>query len=211
MLTWMILLSSIAGLLVPAIVTTCFHDAVDWHKLLGGPTWDFTRSWASNVTAAGTILSYSALLACFSPTATLVFLSRQTYLALGAIAVWFSVLAPLTFNIISRIFRAFGLPSSSACAFLISAGITVCGLTLQLLMGGCLALELSSAKTLPPTMTITLGICLVILSILLVWYAILTAVDTLQPQPCPPPLQVQVEGQGGAQLQNRAPATWALL
>ena len=64
----LLLVSSLAGLLVPAVVLAYFREQIDWSKELAGPTWDFGKSWASNITAAGPVLGHAALLACFSPT-----------------------------------------------------------------------------------------------------------------------------------------------
>jgi hypothetical protein len=204
----LLLASWIAGLSVPIIVTSLFFRNIDWSKQLGGPTWDFTRSWASNMTAAGTILSYSVLLSCVAPTASLHFLPRPGYLTIGTIAAGLSVLAPLAFNVMSRILQACRLGSASATAFLISAGITIWGLTLQLFIGACLVWELYVTKTLQLSLAIALVTFVLVLSMLVVWYAILTAKDALAKVAPAPAEGVR---QPELQFQTSRPPTWALL
>lgn len=207
MLSYLLLVSWVAGLLVPAMVTMLFFRSIDWDKQLDGPTWDFTRSWASNMTAAGTILSYSVLLSCVAPNAALYFSSRPGYLSIGAIAVGLSVLAPLAFNVISRILGTWVSDSASPIAFLLSASITVWGLTLQLFIGGCLVWELYKLNTLPQWVAVALVALVLVLSILFVWYAILTAADTLKKTP--PVMGAEPHLQ--AELPAPRPTTWHLL
>jgi hypothetical protein len=204
----LLLVSWIAGLLVPALATTLFFKSIDWTKQLDGPTWDFTKSWASNMTAAGTILSYSVLLSCIAPNAALYFFSRPSYLSIGAIALGLSVLAPLAFNVMSRILETWVPDSASPIAFLLSAGITVWGLTLQLFIGGCLVWELYKLNTLPQWAALALLAFVLLLSILVVWYAILTAADTLREE-TPPVVGARAHLQ--AELQAPQPTTWHLL
>jgi hypothetical protein len=207
MLTYVLAASWMAGLLVPVLVRVIFSGSVDWDKQLSGPSWDFTGSWASNMTAAGTVLSYGVLLSCLTPNATLYVLpKRETYLSIGAIAGGLSVLAPLAFHIMSRILQACRRKTACSFAFLISAGITIWGLTLQLLVGGCLVWELYKLNTLPHWVATALLAFVLALSGLLVWYAILTAADTLKKAP-----PVSKEARPLAELQAPLPTTWHLL
>jgi hypothetical protein len=208
MLSYLLLAGWGSGLMVPIMVMLVFGRKLDWDKQLEGPTWDFTRSWASNMTAAGTILGYSVLLSCVAPTATLHFLPRQGYLAIGTIAGGLSVLAPLAFNVLSRILVAFRKRSASSTAFLVSAGITMWGLALQLLIGACLVWELYIAKTLPLWTAIGLVAFVLLLCFSVVWYAVLTAADTLAKQVTP---VMGAEKAMEADLQVTKPVAWTLL
>jgi hypothetical protein len=208
MLTHLLLASWIAGLFVPILVTALFFNSIDWEKQLTGPTWDFTRSWASNMTAAGTILSSTVVLSWIAPNANLRFLPRQGYLVIASISGGLAVLAPLTFNVMSRIFQACRQHAAFSIAFLISAGITIWGLTLQLSIGACLAWELYAAKMLPRSVAVGLVTFVVTLSILVVWYAVLTAKDTLNKE-----ARSANEAVGIRELQSQrpTPTPWALL
>ncbi|MGA7216669.1 MAG: hypothetical protein WBX38_00045 [Candidatus Sulfotelmatobacter sp.] len=208
MFSYLLVLSWIAGLSVPAMVTVLFFDRIEWSKQLGGPTWDFTRSWASNITAAGTILSYSVLLSWVAPDAALHFLPRQGYLTIGTIAGGLSVLAPFAFHVTSRILLACRRSSAAASAFLMSAGITIWALTLQLFLGACLLWELYLARTFALAIAIALVSLVLSLSVLVVWYAILTAADTLRRAPSP---SLSLEGHLQSQAKGEQSATWPLL
>ena len=208
MISYLLMVSAIAGLLVPALVRGCFSKGIDWTKQLSSPSWDFTRSWASNMTAAGTILSYGVLLSCVAPNVGLhVLQKRETYLSIAAIAGGLSVLAPLAFNVMSRILQAGKVSAACAIAFLLGAAITICGLILQLFIGACLVWELYTANTLPEWVAVALVLLVLTFSCLLVWYAALTAADTLKRESTAAPGGVERE----VQLQASTPKSWALL
>ncbi len=194
-----------AGLLVPGIVS---FSRIDWTKPLKAPNWDFTRSWASNMTAAGTILTYSTLVAIFDPKTTLSIMPKQGYLVLVAIAGALAVLAPLAFNVLSRILQAIRKVQSraSSIAFLVSTGITVCGLSLQLLIGICMIWELKVAKLVPLSLACVLIALLLTLLFGILTYAILTATDVLKNQPTAAQLQPET-----TVTRQREPAAWSLL
>jgi len=198
----------VAGLLVPIMVVMSFSGKIDWAKTLGAPNWDFTRSWASNMTAAGTILTYSSLVAIFDPKAVLSIMPKQGYLVLVAIAGAFAVLAPLAFNVLSRILQAIRRVQrfASSIAFLLSAGITVCGLSLQLLIGTCMVWELKVAKLVPLSLARALIALLLTLLLGVMWYAILTATDVLKRQPTAAPQRSEV-----TMTSHPEPAAWSLL
>lgn len=104
------------------------------------PTWDFTKSWASSITAAGTAFTFTGFGTIFPTTTTMKLMPRATYCGLSLVASAFVVLAPMLFNILTCL-----LPREcgrSVWAFLISAGLTVSGLVLQLSLAGMLFFEL---------------------------------------------------------------------
>ena len=212
----LLLVSSLAGLLVPFVVLAYFRQQIDWSKELAGPTWDFSKSWASNITAAGTVLGYAALLSCFSPTAQLHFLPRAGYLTVGTIAGGLPILAPLVFTVLSRILQARHNESAASIAFLLAAAVTIWGLTLQLLLGACLLWELHTVNILPAVTAFLFIALLFVLSGAVVAYAALTAADTLKKE-APNTQSVEEETESlreviGAQVRVRPPPkAWSLL
>lgn len=207
-LTSLLLGGAAAGLLVPIMVGMFFSGKIDWAKTLQAPSWDFTRSWASNMTAAGTILTYSSLVAIFDPKAVLSIMPKQGYLVLVAIAGAFAVLAPLAFNVLSRILQAIRIVQrfASSIAFLLSAGITICGLSLQLLIGTCMVWELKVAKLVPLSLAWVLIALLLTLLLGIMLYAILTATDILKRQPAADAQRSEV-----TITSHPEPAAWSLL
>lgn len=212
----LILVSSLGGLLVPVVVLAYFRDEIDWSKELAGPSWDFAKSWASNITAAGTVLGYAALLSCFSPTAQLHFFPRAGYLSVGAIAGGLPILAPLSFTVLSRILQARHNESAASISFLLAAAVTIWGLTLQLLLGACLLWELHTANILPVVTAVLFIVLLLVLSGAVVAYAALTATDTLKKE-IPNPENVKEATENlqeviGEQVPVRPPPkAWSLL
>ena len=135
-----IAVSLIAGLSIPLFNKICRSIRIDWAREMQTPTWDFTKSWASSITAVGTALTFAGFGMIFPPATAMKFMPRGTYFGLSLVAGAFVVLAPMLFNILACL-----LPRSigpSVWAFLSSAGLTVCGLVLQLSLAGMLFLEL---------------------------------------------------------------------
>jgi hypothetical protein len=203
------LASLLGGASVPVTVLVRFSKNLDWGKVLAGPTWDFTRSWASNLTVAGIILNYAALLSSMPPTTNLQILIRPAYLSIGILAGALSIVAPLAFGIVSRILRQCGFSFADSGAFLVAAGITVSGLTLQLLIGACLLWELHVAKVLPSVTTYALIASVMVLAGGVIAYAVLTAEDTLQKEK-PKTLKLEVNLVEHVETAEQAKA-WSLL
>jgi hypothetical protein len=129
-----------AGLWIPLFNKICRTSRIDWTREMQTPTWDFTKSWASSITAVGTAFTFTGFGMIFSPTTAMKFMPRSTYFGLSLVASALVVLAPMLFNVLVCL-----LPRScgrSVWGFLISAGLTVCGLVLQLSLAGILFLEL---------------------------------------------------------------------
>jgi hypothetical protein len=206
-LTYLVLTGGVSGLLVPLAVSVLFSRSVDWKKQLAGPTWDFSRSWASNMTAVGTVLTYGTILSCFAPTASLHFFSRQAYLGIGAVAGSMSVLAPLTFLCLSRILAACRFKAAVSIAFLVGAGVTIWGLTLQLLIGACTLWEMKIGNFLPVLVSTTFVVLIIAFAISVITYAILSAADTLKKETPLLAVAAQPDEHANA-LQLKA---WALL
>ena len=137
---FLVAVSAFAGLWIPLFNKICRAARIDWTSEMQTPTWDFAKSWASSITAVGTALTFTGFGMIFSPTTAMKFMPRATYCGLSLVASALVVLAPMLFNILACL-----LPRScgrSVWAFLISAGLTICGLVLQLSLGGILFLEL---------------------------------------------------------------------
>jgi hypothetical protein len=173
--------SFVMGLLILATVKMWGNLAADKLKVPVIATWDFTKSWASNITAAGTILGYATLLSCFTSTTNFRFSTRSVYISVGMIAGGLSLLAPLAFNVSSRISKEFRKANKKASPdlFLICAGITIWGVTLQLFLGACLLRELHAANILPRLVTKFFAGLLILVSQAVVAYGALTATDVL--------------------------------
>jgi hypothetical protein len=204
----LILISLLAGALVPAVVLAHFWQQIDWNKELASPTWDFAKSWASNITTAGTVLGYAALLSCFSPTAQFHFFPRAGYLSVGTIAGGLPILAPLAFTVLSRILRARDSNFADSTSFLLSAALTIWGLTLQLLLGACLLWELHTVNILPAVTALLFIALFLLLSVSVVAYAVLTAAETLKKET---PVSGNVEDMRAQVPARPPPKTWALL
>ena len=118
------------------------------------------------------------------------------------------MLAPLAFNVLSRILQAIRTVQrfASSIAFLLSAGITVCGLSLQLLIGTCMVWELKVAKLVPLSLAWVLIALLLTLLLGIMLYAILTATDILKRQPAADAQRSEV-----TITSQPEPAAWSLL
>ena len=117
-------------------------------KAIGDPTWDFSKSWASNVTVVGAILG-TVLSAKILPAATVV-VSANGYTALSLLFGALVVLAPLLF-VASRS----GKPDAKGpvytghgWAFLLASLVTLWGVIGQLVTVGLVLYEAQHATTL---------------------------------------------------------------
>jgi len=180
MATIVVMSSAILGLLVPVLTFVCFRKQVDWTKPLSSPTWDFGRSWATTFSAAGTAISFSAISAVFTTPPTFHVLSKQVYISLGAIAAAMAILAPVVFNVACVLLKWLKCDGAAAVSFLISAGISIGAVTLQLLSGSCLLWELHLSEVLPRWAVLPLTVAVVTLALAMLPYGVLTARDTLR-------------------------------
>lgn len=171
--------SVLGGALVPLLVVVGYHKSIDLAKDLSSPAWDFSRSWATNLTAIGTVLGYSAILSSFPATAKLHNFERPVYLTVGALATAIAAAAPVIFNMCKATMKAFDLKVASSLAFLLSTAFTVAGVMLQLQLGVSLLSELQLAGYLPSWVSLGLRYVVRALSIGLLFYAVLTAHDVL--------------------------------
>lgn len=90
------------GLIVPimGLFGRKTYDSNDWHAEMGAPKWDFTTSWASNITVVGgvlgTVLSFTAL-----PAETK-YLPKTMYVSLNLLWTVAIALAPILYNFFRR-------------------------------------------------------------------------------------------------------------
>lgn len=177
-----IISSAVLGLLVPILTFVCFRKEkdMDWEKSLSSPAWDFSRSWATTFSAAGTAISFSAISSAFTTPPTFHVLSKQLYVSLGAIAVAMAVLAPVVFNVVCVLLRSLEFSRAAAVSFLISAGISIGAVTLQLSCGSCLLWELRLAGVLPQWAVLPMTVAVVMLTFAMLPYGVVTARDTLR-------------------------------
>jgi len=176
-----LIISAVLALLVPLITSLRFKKKINWRIALDSPNWDF-RSWASTFSVAGTAISYSAISSAFSTPPTFQIMTKQQYVALGALAAALAILAPVIFKVASAVLRGFKRKEEAAISFLIGASVTVLAVTLQLLIGACLLWEMKMANILSayfvgPFVVVVLVLCFSILP-----YGVLTARDILRRQ-----------------------------
>ena len=168
------------GLLVPVLTSLCCRKQLDWAKPLTSPTWDFSRSWATTFSAAGTAISFSAISAAFATPPTFHVLSKQLYVGLGAIAAAMAILAPVVFNVVCVLLKWMKCGGAAAVSFLISAGISIGAVTLQLSCGACLLWELGLSGILPSWAVLPMTVAVGIFAFAMLPYGVLTARDTLR-------------------------------
>ncbi|SRR5581483_510260 len=120
-----------------------------WRQPMGKPTWDFTKNWATNITAIGAI--FAAILAIKLTSAN----PPGQILVLSALAALLVLIGPLVYNSLSQ---PVGIPRNdpqawqlqgSVWLFLVSAYLTLWGVLVQLAALGEYAWRLS----LPPGQT----------------------------------------------------------
>jgi hypothetical protein len=117
---------------------------------MGTPSWDFTRSWASNITIAGGLLSAALCVAVF-PEQT-AYISKGGFGVLALLFTLLAGLAPFVFNV----FRRVGLDATAAPGaqlryqgfviwFLAASGMTITAVSAQMLTLGLVIAEISAA------------------------------------------------------------------
>jgi hypothetical protein len=185
-------ISGAMGVAAPVAAAVIYRKTIAWDKDLAAPAWDFSRSWATNITAIGTVLGYATVLSSISHDATLRIFERSSYLVIAALATALVAASPVAFTLCRSVLRACRAPWASAAAFLVSAGITVCGLGLQLLLGSALIYEILALGYVPPWVGDGLvGLSWIMCAGVLV-YAITSTSEVLKPE-TPPSRVMQME------------------
>lgn len=150
---------------------------------IGDPSWDFSKSWASNVTVVGAILG-TVLSAKILPTTTAVVVSPNGYTALSLLFGSLVVVAPLVFTVLRS-----AKPSSTGpvytgrgWGFLLASALTLWGVLGELATVGLVLYEAQHAKTLALGAVIpilaTIGFAMLLVAV----YGLRTVQITLKPQ-----------------------------
>jgi hypothetical protein len=117
---------------------------VGWNELMAPAKWDFSESWATNLTLVGallaTVLADSALIP--SPT---VYLEKETYGTLNALFAFTTVLAPLLYVCLGKA----GSQGSHA-GFVAASLLTLWAVLGQLFTLGVLLCEINGSGKFPP-------------------------------------------------------------
>jgi hypothetical protein len=129
---------------------TCSDRRAALQKEVGGATWDFSKSWASNVTVVGAILG-TVLSAKILPASPTVIATPNGYTALSLLFGALVVVAPLVFTALRS-----GRPSAmdtviegKGWAFLLASEVTLWGVIGELATVGLILYEAKRAHTLP--------------------------------------------------------------
>jgi hypothetical protein len=201
-MTWIPLASILLGLAVVAITAKIYRSDINWAINLTGPAWDFNRSWASNLTVAGSILSYASLLSAVGVNTKLY--PRTAFALLSALAGGTALVAPLVFLALRRILLAMRWRLTSSIAFLAGAAVTFAALSMQIGMGVCMITELLAEGVLNLMNAVIIDAAAAIVLAATLWYAVLSARDVLIKAPA---TEAHIDGQTAQPFATG----WALL
>jgi hypothetical protein len=182
----------IAALVAPLCVALAYNRMKKRPGLkdpVGSPKWDFTKSWANNVTVAASVISTTVLLALLVQEP--VFLSKANYLALNALLVVLLAVAPAIFALRRR--QTNSVPgqdpeySGTVSGFLLACGVTLSAVLGQLCIAVLLLEEMRWQDVLwSPTGFLFDGIVLATAAALIV-YSFKAIPATLLAMANPPP------------------------
>lgn len=187
-ITWGTLALSIAVGLASTLTLSRRERGILW-KTMGTLTWDFSRSWASNLSIAGGILG-PALVLTAVPDPTRV-ITKQTYVVLSTLFTTFVALAPFLFTA-SRRMKSSGkdgaveVSEGAVAIFILSAVFTIWGAFGQIVIASCLVREFQLAKVLTFSVSILMYCLLGATICLFVYYAYASIVATALSQVKPP-------------------------
>jgi hypothetical protein len=165
-------------------------------KVIGDPTWDFSKSWASNVTVVGAILG-TVLSAKVLP-ATTVVVSPSGYTALSLLFGALVVVAPLLF-VATRKGRADAkgpVYTGYGWAFLVASSVTLWGVIGQLTTVGLVLYEAEHSTALARGAVIPVWCVIGLALLLVVVYGQKSIRLTLTPPPPPDGLAPPVASTG---------------
>jgi len=154
---------------------------------MGTPSWDFTRSWASNITIAGGLLSAALYVAVF-PEQT-AYISKGGFAVLTLLFTLLAGLAPFVFNV----FRRGGLDATAAPGaqlhyqgfviwFLAASGITITAVSAQMLTLAVVIAEIGAAGRISPLVSGTFFALVAWLEVGILVYAAATMYWTAKSQ-----------------------------
>jgi hypothetical protein len=152
-------MSAVTGVVVAslgasfALVVVAWLTCSDWQHALrkdvGGATWDFSKSWASNITVVGAIVG-TVLSAKVLPASPTVVATPNGYTALSLLFGALVVVAPLVFTALRSKPSAMDVTvEGKGWAFLLASALTLWGVIGELVTGGLILYEAKHGNTLP--------------------------------------------------------------
>ena len=167
------------GICFLALTVVVYWKVIDWNIILEGPTWDFNRSWASNLSVAGSVFSYAALFGATGMGTNIA--PRMIFMVIAGLATGLALATPLIFSASKRILSALGRASSSSFAFLLASSMTCIAIAAQIALGGSIIWELHLEQpSLSLSTAVGLEIAAGVVLLMTIWYAILSASDVLK-------------------------------
>jgi len=170
-----VLVSLIAAVLICVVcgivVSTEGHEMRD---VMAPVSWDFSTSWASNITAFGTAFSFLLSISVFPD--KLLFASKGEYQFVTFFATALVALAPAVYKLTSpsTVTNSANGPVVSTAGFvrgfIIASAFTIWGALLQTLLELLIVFELARAGTVYLPIVGTLGACIVTAGIFLIAY-----------------------------------------
>src|SRR5262249_19076236 len=150
---WSLGLAASLALLALAIVRMHGHKIGD---TIGNATWDFSNSWASNVTAFSAVFVFLTQLTTFPAKPFMA--TRTEYAFLAALSVALAAAAPVVQRVAGSngvVTSAAGEPAASTCGlvggFLLACAFTLWGAFLQMGVEFLVLAELMRSVTVGPT------------------------------------------------------------
>lgn len=175
------LLSLTVGLITSVVLKK------DLNQSMGLPSWDFSRSWASNISVVGGLVTLSAL-ALIPNTVKTQQIPRSAYPILFFVFPLLAALAPLVYNFSRRVTRDSStkpptiLSQGKAYMFIVASVLTMWAAVGQLAIQGLIIEELRIAEVLPTSFAILIDIVFGFVVLGLLLYGGRTVVETVRAQ-----------------------------
>jgi len=153
---------------------------------MGMPAWDFSQSWASNLSVVGGLVSLSTvtgLLASKSQTS----LPAVAYTALDFAFPLLAILAPLVYKFSGKVTVQLGPPPTIlnegiVAMFLVAGVFTIWACTGQLVLQALWLLDLNASNGTLAGFGILVAVVLILVALGVLYYAFRTMVDTINAQ-----------------------------
>jgi hypothetical protein len=162
------------------------------NRAMGLPNWDFTRSWASNITVAAGLLTISTLPSLTSTTSTAArpaLLTTAGYTVLSVMYTLLAAIAPMVFNFSRTVRLREGsnppeiVSEGRAWMFILAAILTLWGALGQLELQGLLMHELQQANAIPFSIAVLLEVIFGLIALGLIVYGIRMMIRLVEIQP----------------------------
>lgn len=174
------------------LLATCLVAKFDLRSRMGSGSWDFSQSWASNITVAGAVVT--TLLGFSGLPEYGVYLSKNAYFAISTLFTALVMLAPPVYNFTRRSF-AVPIPDpddptnssgsrleGAVLGFLAASFVTLWAVFAQLFTIALLLRELVEAGPMPSNTGTAFQTLIVVISALLVMYSNVTIYYTVKKQ-----------------------------